>query len=198
LVGAAVEVLGDAGIVMFGMVAATGVRILGGVDFRNNRNNLFIAAIAVGFGLIPPVAPTFFHNFYPALKPILDSGVILTTIVAVIYSNGLGSQAAAGGPIGRRRPRRRSLRRTGGTYPDRGRDLATRWQPARRRPICRNHVGSAILRPLIAFILKPTRYRCLHPNRPPQLPSPTRPSPFQNRRGWPAAPRLQTFAWTMA
>jgi uric acid transporter len=82
---------------MFGMVAATGVRILGGVDFRNN---LLIVAIAVGFGLILLVAPTFFHNFTPALKPILDSGIILTTIVAVIlnaYYNGLGSQAAVEG-----------------------------------------------------------------------------------------------------
>jgi uric acid transporter len=30
-------VLGGAGLVMFGMVAATGIRILGGVDFKNNR-----------------------------------------------------------------------------------------------------------------------------------------------------------------
>lgn len=51
---------------------------------------------------IPLVAPTFFHNFYSALKPILDSGIILTTIVAVIldaYYNGLGSQAAAEGQL---------------------------------------------------------------------------------------------------
>uniref|UniRef100_UPI0029FF1B2A solute carrier family 23 protein n=1 Tax=Klebsiella variicola TaxID=244366 RepID=UPI0029FF1B2A len=34
-------VLGGAGIVMFGMVAATGVRILTTVDFRGNRNNLY-------------------------------------------------------------------------------------------------------------------------------------------------------------
>ncbi|MGA2045814.1 MAG: nucleobase:cation symporter-2 family protein [Roseiarcus sp.] len=99
LVGAVpVEVLGGAGIVMFGMVAATGVRILGGVDFRNNRNNLFIVAIAVGFGLIPLVAPGFFKNFYPALKPILESGIILTTIVAVLlnaFYNGLGDQESA-------------------------------------------------------------------------------------------------------
>jgi NCS2 family nucleobase:cation symporter-2 len=99
LVGAVpVEVLGGAGIVMFGMVAATGVRILGGVDFRNNRNNLFIVAIAVGFGLIPLVAPNFFKNFYPALKPILESGIILTTIVAVLlnaFYNGLGDQESA-------------------------------------------------------------------------------------------------------
>ena len=92
-----VEVLGGAGIVMFGMVAATGVRILGGVDFRNNRNNLFIVAIGVGAGLIPLIAPTFFKNFPIALRPILNSGIILTTVVAVLlnaYYNGLGSTEA--------------------------------------------------------------------------------------------------------
>jgi uric acid transporter len=89
-----VEVLGGAGIVMFGMVAATGVRILGAVDFRNNRNNLFIVAIGMGAGLIPLIAPAFFKNFPVSLKPILDSGIILTAIVAVIlnaYYNGMGS-----------------------------------------------------------------------------------------------------------
>jgi xanthine permease len=89
-----VEVLGGAGVVMFGMVAATGVRILGAVDFRNNRNNLFIVALAIGFGLIPTVAPDFFKNFYGPLKPVLGSGIILTTFVAVLlnaYYNGVAS-----------------------------------------------------------------------------------------------------------
>ncbi len=100
LVGAVpVEVLGGAGIVMFGMVAATGIRILGGVNFKDNRNNLFVVAISIGFGLIPLVAPTFFKNFPADLKPLLDSGIILTTISAVIlnlYFNGLkGSGEAA-------------------------------------------------------------------------------------------------------
>jgi uric acid transporter len=91
-----VEVLGGAGLVMFGMVAATGVRILSAVDFKNNRNNLFIVAVA--FGLLTLISPTFFKNFPTALKPILDSGIILTTIVAVAlnaYYNGLGSQGDA-------------------------------------------------------------------------------------------------------
>ncbi len=92
-----VEVLGGAGIVMFGMVAATGVRILGSVDFRH-RHNLFIVAIALGFGLIPTVAPDFFRNFYGPLKPVLGSGIILTTLVAVAlnaYYNGVGSVETA-------------------------------------------------------------------------------------------------------
>lgn len=92
-----VEVLGGAGIVMFGMVAATGVRILGSVDFRH-RHNLFVVAIAVGFGLIPTVAPNFFTNFYGPLKPVLGSGIILTTIVAVClnaFYNGVSSEEEA-------------------------------------------------------------------------------------------------------
>ena len=103
LVGAIpVEVLGGAGLVMFGMVAATGVRILSGVDFKNNRNNLFIVAIAVAFGLLTLISSAFFKNFPVALKPILDSGIILTTIVAVAlnaYYNGLGSQGAVEGQL---------------------------------------------------------------------------------------------------
>ena len=55
-------VLGGAGIVMFGMVAATGIRILGGVDFQTNRNNLYIVAISIGFGMIPLVADQFFSQ----------------------------------------------------------------------------------------------------------------------------------------
>jgi len=97
-----VEVLGGAGIVMFGMVAATGVRILGGVDFRNNRNNLFIVAIGVGAGLIPLIAPGFFKNFPESLKPILDSGIILTTFVAVAlnaYYNGVATVATVEGQL---------------------------------------------------------------------------------------------------
>ena len=84
-------VLGGAGLVMFGMVAATGIRILGAVDFKNNRNNLFIAALAIGFGMIPLVAPTFFNKFPEELKPLLESGILLTSIVAVmlnLYFNG--------------------------------------------------------------------------------------------------------------
>ena len=45
-------VLGGAGLVMFGMVTATGIRILGGVDFRDNRANGMIVAVCIGVGMI--------------------------------------------------------------------------------------------------------------------------------------------------
>ena len=90
-----VYVLGGAGIVMFGMVAATGIRILAGVDYTNNRHNLMIVAIGIGFGMLTLIAPNFFDRFPKELKPLLDSGILLTTIVTVAlnaYFNGGGSE----------------------------------------------------------------------------------------------------------
>ena len=88
--------LGGAGLVMFGMVAATGARILTSVDFRNNRFNLFMVAISVGFGLIPLAAPGFFRNLPHDLQPLLESGILLCAIVSVLlnaFFNGLSGGA---------------------------------------------------------------------------------------------------------
>jgi uric acid transporter len=93
-----VVVLGGAGVVMFGMVAATGARILTSVDFKTNRYNLFVVAISVGFGMIPLVAPNFFRYTPDVLHPLLESGILLAAIVSVLlnlFFNGLGSTEAA-------------------------------------------------------------------------------------------------------
>jgi uric acid transporter len=79
-------VLGGAGLVMFGMVAATGIRILSRVDFTSNRNNLFIVAIALGFGMIPLIAPNFKQWMPHSIHPLIDSGILLTTISAVVLN----------------------------------------------------------------------------------------------------------------
>ncbi len=79
-------VLGGAGLVMFGMVAATGARILTAVDFKSNSKNLFVVAIAVGFGMIPIVAPTFFRYMPDALHPLLESGILLAALAAVVLN----------------------------------------------------------------------------------------------------------------
>lgn len=91
-------VLGGAGLVMFGMVGATGARILGGVDFAGNRNNLFVVAVSVGFGMIPLVAPNFFKEMPHALHPLLESGILLCALSAVglnLFFNGIGGTEAA-------------------------------------------------------------------------------------------------------
>jgi NCS2 family nucleobase:cation symporter-2 len=92
-------VLGGAGLVMFGMVAATGIRILSGVDFRASRNNLFIVAISLGFGMIPLVAPNFKQWMPHGIHPLIDSGILLASIGAValnLFFNGAGAADEAG------------------------------------------------------------------------------------------------------
>jgi NCS2 family nucleobase:cation symporter-2 len=84
-------VLGGAGLVMFGMVAATGIRILSNVDFKRNQHNLYIVAISIGFGLVPLVAPRWTQQMAHGLHPLLESGILLTSIAAVVlnlYFNG--------------------------------------------------------------------------------------------------------------
>lgn len=92
-------VLGGAGLVMFGMVAATGIRILGGVDYKNNRNNLFIVAVSIGIGMIPLIAPNFKQWMPHSIHPLIESGILLASISAVALnmffngSRGDGSDA---------------------------------------------------------------------------------------------------------
>ena len=91
-------VLGGAGLVMFGMVAATGIRILAGVDYKHNRHNAMIVAISIGMGMIPLVAPKFQQWMPHSLHSLLESGILLTSISAVllnIFLNGAKHDAAA-------------------------------------------------------------------------------------------------------
>jgi NCS2 family nucleobase:cation symporter-2 len=84
-------VLGGAGLVMFGMVAATGIRILANVDYKGNRNNLFIVAISIGFGMIPLIAPRYLQWMPHSIHPLIESGILLASISAVLlnlYFNG--------------------------------------------------------------------------------------------------------------
>ena len=93
-------VLGGAGLVMSGMVAATGARILGAVDFRMNPYNMFVVAVSVGFGMIPLVSPNFVRNLPHALHPLLESGILLAAIVSVVlnaFFNGVGGAERARG-----------------------------------------------------------------------------------------------------
>ncbi len=90
-------VLGGAGLVMFGMVAVTGVRILAGVDFKTNRFNAFVVAISIGIGMIPLIAPNFKQWMPHNLHPLIESGILLASISAVLlnlFFNGAKEDAA--------------------------------------------------------------------------------------------------------
>jgi NCS2 family nucleobase:cation symporter-2 len=91
-------VLGGAGLVMFGMVAATGIRILAGVDFKGNRHNALIVAIAIGMGMIPLIAPQFKQWMPHAIHPLIESGILLSSVTAVLlnlFFNGAREDQAA-------------------------------------------------------------------------------------------------------
>jgi uric acid transporter len=91
-------VLGGAGIVMFGMITATGIRILASVEYKTNRNNLFIVAISMGFGMIPLVAPTFFATLPKSIEPLLTSGIVLAAVAAILLNVFFNGAKTAGAP----------------------------------------------------------------------------------------------------
>jgi NCS2 family nucleobase:cation symporter-2 len=90
-------VLGGAGLVMFGMVTATGIRILAAVDFKTNRFNAFVVAISIGIGMIPLIAPNFKQWMPHNLHPLIESGILLASISAVLlnlFFNGAQADAS--------------------------------------------------------------------------------------------------------
>ncbi|MGH6762650.1 MAG: nucleobase:cation symporter-2 family protein [Phyllobacterium sp.] len=79
-------VVGGAAIVMFGMVSATGVKILSKVDFASNRRNLYIVAVSVGLAMVPVVADNIFDQLPQALEKFLHSGVLVGTFAAALLN----------------------------------------------------------------------------------------------------------------
>ncbi|WP_051442169.1 nucleobase:cation symporter-2 family protein [Arthrobacter sp. H14] len=78
-------VLGGAGVVLFGTVAASGIRTLAKVEYKNNMN-LVIVATALAFGMIPIVAPTFYDNFPEWFATIFHSGISSAAVMAVLLN----------------------------------------------------------------------------------------------------------------
>lgn len=78
-------VLGGAGIVLFGTVAASGIQTLAGAALEKGENALIVAA-AVGVGLIPIAAPDFYHAFPEDLLVVLNSGISTGCVVAIVLN----------------------------------------------------------------------------------------------------------------
>lgn len=89
-------VLGGAGIVLFGTVAASGIQTLATAALEKGENALIVAA-ALGIGLIPIAAPTFYHAFPEDLLVVLDSGISTGCVVAIVLNlafNHLGKRGS--------------------------------------------------------------------------------------------------------
>jgi len=87
-------VLGGAGIIMFGIVAANGIKRLGEVNYVGNKN-LMIVATSIGVALIPIAVPEFF-KFFPAWGKILFQSAVtlgcLTVLILNVVFNELGKK----------------------------------------------------------------------------------------------------------
>lgn len=76
-----IYVLGGAGVVMFGMVCATGIKILSEVNL-SERKNLYIIGVSMVMGMIPVLSPTFFAHMPSFMQPITHSGIVLSALTA--------------------------------------------------------------------------------------------------------------------
>ncbi|MFD6431472.1 nucleobase:cation symporter-2 family protein [Streptomyces venezuelae] len=78
-------VLGGAGVVLFGSVAASGIQTLVKANLEKD-NNVLIVAVSLAVGLIPIAAPEFYHAFPETAKIILDSGISTGCVAAVLLN----------------------------------------------------------------------------------------------------------------
>lgn len=80
-------VLGGAAVVMFGMVAAAGIKILVRADFATNSKNLYIVAVSLVLGMIPLVGgERFFSQLPEFLAKFMQNGILLTSFTAVFLN----------------------------------------------------------------------------------------------------------------
>ncbi|RSM90830.1 purine permease [Kibdelosporangium aridum] len=78
-------VLGGAGIVMFGTVAAIGIKMLAKVAFDNN-GNLMVVAVSLGVGLVPTAVPKIYEDFPDWFRTIMESGISAGALSAVVLN----------------------------------------------------------------------------------------------------------------
>ncbi|WP_221584936.1 nucleobase:cation symporter-2 family protein [Microbacterium sp. G2-8] len=88
-------VLGGAGVALFGMVAASGIRTLAKVKFDNR--NILVVALSVGVALLPTVSPSIYHQMPDWFQLIFDSGISAGAIAAILLNLLLGGSSSRDG-----------------------------------------------------------------------------------------------------
>nr|WP_057894149.1 nucleobase:cation symporter-2 family protein [Lacticaseibacillus brantae] len=78
-------VLGGAMLVMFGMVAVQGIRMLQQVDFHDDKN-LLVAAISIGLGLGVTVQPSIVQFLPKTIQLLFGSGILMASLSAVLLN----------------------------------------------------------------------------------------------------------------
>lgn len=78
-------VLGGGMLVMFGMVAVQGVRMLSKVNFEDDKN-LLIVALSIGLGLGFNSLPTLFQHLPQTVQMFTGNGIVMSSITAIILN----------------------------------------------------------------------------------------------------------------
>lgn len=86
-------VLGGCAIVMFGMTTVAGIQELSRVRFEGTRNAI-VVAVSVSVGVLPMSFPALFAQAAGPLKLVLESGIFLAAITAVLLNLLLNRGAA--------------------------------------------------------------------------------------------------------
>lgn len=101
-VGAAAQiipesVLGGGMLVMFGMVAVQGMRMLSKINFQNDKN-LLIIAVSIGFGVGFNTLPELFAKMPETITMFTGNGIVMSSISAIVLNflfNGLKSETTS-------------------------------------------------------------------------------------------------------
>ena len=78
-------VLGGGMLVMFGMVAVQGMRMLSKVNFEDDKN-LLIVALSIGLGLGFNSLPTLFQHLPQTVQMFTGNGIVMSSITAIILN----------------------------------------------------------------------------------------------------------------
>jgi NCS2 family nucleobase:cation symporter-2 len=91
--------IGGAAIVLFGMVAASGIRTLGSVDYDGHSANATIVAVSLMLGMVPLVGGELLKHAPAAIAPFTNSGMFLGISAAVLLQ--LFFSPRRSGPVAR-------------------------------------------------------------------------------------------------
>lgn len=78
-------VLGGGMLVMFGMVAVQGMRMLSKVDFNNDKN-LLIIALSIGLGLGFNIMPQLFEQLPETVQMFTGNGIVMSSLTAIVLN----------------------------------------------------------------------------------------------------------------
>nr|WP_316524941.1 nucleobase:cation symporter-2 family protein [Kitasatospora sp. K002] len=78
-------VLGGAGIVLFGTVAASGIRTLAEAGMESGSHTILVS-VSLGVGIIPIAVPTFYDSFPEAVRTLMHSGISAGCVTAVLLN----------------------------------------------------------------------------------------------------------------